>query len=207
MCRPQLTAAADFNQSPCTVMSNNSSSTVRESVKDGSHQPMLFAFPKGFMEERKAMLKLMWFSLYPCRHYVESNDSARCRVCMLVTKQNVLGIVQQITPLLVILDAVIAFSIRTQNLDTLKTELIFVRQFINFIHFHLKIPRFERPHPLPDLMNSEFITMRYGPEGTVPQTRSYNSLLSCMYGLPKSHKLDVLLRPVASTAVLPHTIL
>ena len=47
-------------------------------------------FQKGPLERRTlstAFFQSKWFSLHPWLHYVESNDSALCHVCMIAAKQ------------------------------------------------------------------------------------------------------------------------
>ena len=67
-------------------------------MEDGPHQPLTFAIPK-----RRTLSTSLFNrsgSVDPWLHYVESNDSALCHVCMLATKQ--LGCVQIRLSLLVV---------------------------------------------------------------------------------------------------------
>ena len=59
-------------------------------MEDGPHQPLSFAFPKRPFGKKNTVYRSYqskWFSLHPWLHYVESNDSALCHVCMLAAKQ------------------------------------------------------------------------------------------------------------------------
>ena len=72
-------------------------------MEDGPHQPLSFAIPNRPFGKKNTVYRSFqwkWFSLHPWLHYVESNDSALCHVCMLAAKQ--LGCVQIRLSLLVV---------------------------------------------------------------------------------------------------------